>query len=213
MRSFAGPNGGKLLSLMAHILVRTILLIVITLSSFLAAGCSGLFGDPYDQANYYVDEANKAIEEHNRLFEEARGTYEKAKESVESTEASSKGNSRETTVQQAENITQARETMEGARDALDEAREPLSEVQDLDVEEEIIQYSMLLSESVNAQIRAENREIDFYALLEEDPTLSDDRKEAEDRLTEVGDGYKEADDDYNRAQDLAAANPDLLQES
>jgi predicted RNase H-like HicB family nuclease len=103
--------------------------------------------------------------------------------------------------------------MEEAQDTLEEAREPLSELQDLDVDEEIIQYSVLLSESVSAQLSAENREIEFYGLLEQDPTLADTREEAVELLAEVGDGYEEARSSYDRAQELAAANPDLIQES
>lgn len=201
---------------MVRILIRPVLLVVITLSLSLAAGCSGLSGDPYDQANDYVAEANEAIEEHNRLFEEARSTYEGAKEAVESggsnSESTSEDGSEETTVREedVEEIAQARETMQEARDTLDGAREPLSEVQDLDVEEEITQYAVLLAEGVDAQIAAENREITFYETLEQDPTLEDNREDAEDLLTEVGDGYEEARNSYDQARELAEANPELL---
>nr|MBA4116265.1 hypothetical protein [Rubrobacter sp.] len=173
---------------MVRILIRPVLLIVITLSLSLASGCSGFSGDPYEQANGYVAEANEAIEEHNRLFEEARGVYEGAKEAVESggssPESTSELTSEEATVQEEdiEEIAQARETMQEARDTLDGAREPLSEVQDLDVEEEITQYAVLLAEGVDVQIAAENREITFYETLEQDPTLEDTRKDAEEIL-------------------------------
>ncbi len=195
-----------------RILIRPVLLVVITLSLSLAAGCSGLSGDPYEQANDYVAEANEAIEEHNRLFEEARGTYEEAKAAVESGGSSSESSSEKTTVQEEdiEEIVQARETMQEARDTLDGAREPLSEVQDLDVEEEITQYAVLLAEGVDAQIAAEYREISFYETLEQDPTLEDTREDAEEILTEVGDGYEEAQNSYDRARELAEANPNLL---
>lgn len=198
---------------MVRILIRPAFLIVITLSSALLAGCAGLSGDPYEQANGYVAEANEAIEEHNDLFEEARGTYDEAREIVEAGETDSEDGSGVTAGQEEEEIAQARETMEEAQDTLEEAREPLSELQDLDVDEEIIQYSVLLSESVSAQLSAENREIEFYGLLEQDPTLADTREEAEELLAEVGDGYEEARSSYDRAQELAAANPDLIQES
>ena len=170
-RTFAGPKGGRLLSLMARILVRPVFAVVITLSLALSAGCSGISGDPYDQANGYVADANEAIEEHNQLFEEARGTYEEARESVEAGETTSA----EATTQEVERITQAREGMEEARDTLEEAREPLSEVQDLEVEAQIQEYAGLLSEAIDAQLAAESREIDFYELLEQDPTLADNR--------------------------------------
>lgn len=192
---------------MVRILIRPVFLVVITLSLALLAGCSGSSGDPYEQANGYVAEANEAINEHNGLFEEARGTYEEAKEAVE--ESGESGS--EETEAQVEEIAQARETMQEARDTLEGAREPLSEVQDLDVEDEITRYAALLSEGVDAQITAENREIGFYELLEEDPTLSDNREEAEEMLTEVSDGYEEAETSYARAQEIADTNPELLQ--
>lgn len=180
------------------------LLVVITLSLPLSAGCSGVLGSPYDQANEYVAEANAAIEEHNRLFEEARGTYEEAKEAIESGEANS---------QELNRITQAKETMQEARGELEGTRRPLTAVQDLEVETQIKEYAVLLSEAIDAQIAGESREIRFYEILEQDPTLADNRQEAEETLTEVDDGYEEAKNAYDRAQELADANPELLRES
>ena len=176
---------------------------MITLSLSLLAGCSGVFGDPYEQANAHVADANEAIEEHNRLFENARGTYEEAREAVEAGE---------TTSQEAERVTQARENMQEARDTLQEAREPLSEVQDLEVEAEVQKYAGLLSEAIDAQLAAEGGEIGFYELLEQDPTLADRREEAEGILIEVGNGYEEAENAYARAREVADANPELLPE-
>ncbi|CAA9463307.1 MAG: hypothetical protein AVDCRST_MAG28-3693 [uncultured Rubrobacteraceae bacterium] len=195
---------------MMRILVRPVLLVVITLALSFATGCSGLSGDPYEQANDYVVEANETIQEHNRLFEEARGTYEEARAAVESGGSSSDDD----TIQEEdiEEIAQARETMQEARDTLDGAREPLSEIQDLNVEEEITQYAVLLAEGVDAQIAAENREITFYETLEQDLTLEDNREDTEEILTEIGDGYKEAQNSYDRARELAEANPNLLGE-
>lgn len=201
-----GPKSGRLLSLMARILVRPVLTVVITLSLALLAGCSGVLADPYDQANVLVADANEAIEEHNQLFEEARGTYEEAKESVESGETASG----EATTQEVERLAQARENMQEARDTLQEAREPLSEVQDLEVEAEVQEYATLLSEAIEAQLAGEGGEIGFYELLERDPTLADNREQAEELLTEIGDRYEEAEDAYGRAQELADANPELL---
>jgi tetratricopeptide (TPR) repeat protein len=190
---------------MARILVRPAVLVVITVSLLLlSAGCAGFLGGPYDQANELVDDANEAIEEHNRLFEEARFAYEGAREAVEAGEDAS---------EEAERIARARETMQEARDALEEAREPLSEVQELDVEPEIGEYARSLSEAVDAQLSAEDREIDFYELLEQDPTLEDSREEAEGILSEMDEGYDEAEEAYGRAQEIAAANPALLRES
>ena len=190
---------------MARILSRPLVLVVTTIAVSLAAGCSGALGTPHDQANGYITEANKAIDEHNRLFEEARGSYEEAKEAVESGE--------DTSQEEVDGLTQARESLQEARDELEGAREPLTEIQDLDVESQIKEYATLLSEAIDAQIAAENREMSFYEILEQDPTLSDSRDEAEETLTEVGDGYQEAENSYNQAQELADANPELLKES
>ena len=173
---------------------------MITLSLALLVGCSGI-GDPYEQANGHVADANEAIEEHNQLFEEARGTYVEAKESVEAGEA---------TAQEAERLAQAREDMQEARDTLQEAREQLSEVQDLEVEAEVQEYASLLSEAIDAQLAGEGGEIGFYETLERDPTLADNREQAEETLTEIGDRYEEAGNAYDRARELADANPELL---
>jgi uncharacterized phage infection (PIP) family protein YhgE len=191
---------------MARILVRPVLTVVITLSLAISAGCSGVFGDPYEQANGHVADANEAIEEHNQLFEEARGAYEEAKESVESGE----GASGEATTQEVERMAQARENMQEARDTLQEAREPLSDVQNLEVEAEVQEYAGLLSEAIDAQLAGEGGEIGFYELLERDPTLSDNREQAEEALTEIGDRYEEARNAYDRARELADANPELI---
>jgi hypothetical protein len=102
--------------------------------------------------------------------------------------------------------------MQEARDELKKVREPLSEMQGLDVEPEIGQYARDLSETADAQISAKDQEIDFYDLLEQDPTLEDSRTEAENILSEVDDGYEEAEEAYERAQELANANPELLRE-
>ena len=200
------PKSGRLLSPVAHLLVRPVLPGMITLSLALLAGCSGLFGDPYDRANGHIAEANEAIEEHNQRFEEARDAYDEAKESVESGEASSE----QATAQEEERIAQARENMQEARDTLEEAREQLSEVQDLEVAPEVQEYAVLLSEAIDAQLAGEGGEIGFYELLERDPTLADNREQAEEMLTEVGDRYEEANSAYDRARELADANPELL---
>ncbi len=195
-RNLVRPEDGRLL--LVRILVCPVLL-VITLS----VGCSGLLEDPYERANDSLAEATEAIDEHNRLFEEARGTYEEVKESVEAGEDAS---------EETERISQARETMQEARDSLKDARGPLLEVQDLDVEDEIKEYAALLSEAVDAQLAGEGSELGFYEILERDPTLSENREEAQDILAKAEDGYEEARDAYSRAQELAEANPELLKE-
>jgi hypothetical protein len=193
---------------MARILVRPVLTVVIALSLALSGGCSSVFGGPYDQANGHVADANEAIEEHNQLFEEARGAYEEAKESVEAGETTSG----EATAQEVERMAQAREDMQDARNTLEEARKQLSEVQDLEVEAEIQEYAVLLSEAIDAQLAGEGGEIGYYELLERDPTLADNREKAEEMLTEIGDRYEEAGNAYDRARELADANPELLPE-
>lgn len=207
-RTLADPKGGRLLSLMIRILFRPVLFVVITLSLSLPAGCSGLFGGPSEQANDRLGEANEAIEEHNRLFEEARDTYEEAREAVESGESTSA----EATSEETERFAEVRSTMQEARSELAEAREPLSEVQDLDVEPEIKEYAGLLLESVDARLAAEDGEIQYYEILEQDPTLTENREEALDLLAEAGESYQEADEAYGRAQRLAESNPELLKE-
>ncbi|MDQ3891660.1 MAG: hypothetical protein M3274_02005, partial [Actinomycetota bacterium] len=109
-------------------------------------------------------------------------------------------------------VAQAQQIMQEARDELKEVRESLSQMQELDVEPEIGQYARALSETVDAQISAEDREIYYYELLEQDPTLEDSRTEAENILSKVDDGYEEAEEAYKRAQELANANPELLRE-
>jgi tetratricopeptide (TPR) repeat protein len=198
-----GTKNGRLLSLMVRILVRPVLTVVIMLSLAPLAGCSGAVGDPYGQVNEHIADANEAIEEHNQRFEEARSAYEEAKESVESGED---------TAQEEERMAQARENMQKARDTLGEARGQLSEVQDLEVEAEVKEYAEILSEAIDAQLAGEGGEIGFYELLERDPTLEDNRERAEEILTEVDDRYEEARNAYDRARELADANPDLLPE-
>lgn len=189
---------------MVRILICPVLLVAIALSLPLFAGCSGFFSNPHEQANDYVATANAAIEEHNRLFDEARNTYAEAKTAVE-TEYDPSG--------EAERFTQARETMQEAQGNLSKAKEPLTEMQNLNVEPEIKDYAGLLSEAIDAQVSAENQEIEFYQILESDPSLEDKRQQALDLLSEASDGYQKAKDDYGSAKELADNNPKLIKES
>lgn len=195
---------------MLRILIRPANIVVITLALSLVVGCSG----SREQADNSIAEANAAIAEHNQLFEEARSAYDEAKETIESRTESSGGGTTSGTdnAQEVEQIGQARETMQEARERLRDARDPLAEVQDLDVEQEIIDYTALLSEAVEAQISAEEREIAYYEILERDPSLSENREEALNLLSEAGSGYMEARGAYDRAQEVADANPELLPE-
>lgn len=201
---------------MLRILVRPANIVVIMLALLLVAGCSG----SREQADSSIAEANEAITEHNQLFEEARATYDEARETIEASggasgESTSAGGTTSggASAQEIEQIGRARETMQEARERLQDAREPLAEVQNLDVEQEIVDYTVLLSEAVEAQIAAEEQEIAYYELLEQDPILSENRQEALSLLTEAGEGYAEAQGAYDRAQEVADANPELLPES
>jgi hypothetical protein len=186
---------------MHHMINRRAFCVVIF--STLLAGCSGLFGpSPGEQADEAISRANGAIAEHNRLFDDARGTYADVKKEIEA------GN--DPSAQQ-DRITEAREKMEGARSKLQEARDSLSSVNDLDVDPAVKRYAGTLSDAMEAQISAEDQEIQFYTLLEEDPSLQDNREEAENLLEQVGDDYERAEQAYAEARDLADENPDLIE--
>ncbi len=172
-------------------------------STLLLAGCSGVFGpSPGEQADEAISKANGAIAEHNRLFDDARGTYADVKKEIEA------GN--DPSAQQ-DRITEAREKMEGARSKLQEARDSLSSVNDFDVDPAVKRYAGTLSDAMEAQISAEDQEIQFYTLLEEDPSLQDNREEAENLLEQVGDDYERAEQAYAEARNLADENPDLIE--
>jgi chromosome segregation ATPase len=182
---------------------RSALIVVISISALLLGGCSGVLGtDPREQANEAIVEANESIAEHNQLFEQARDTYADVKEQIEAGEDPSGESDR---------ITEAKETLEEARGKLDNARESLAGVQDLDVDDTIKQYARLLSEAMDAQLGAEAKEIQFYDLLEEDPALENNREQALDLLEEIGAGYERAERTYAEAQELADANPNVIE--
>lgn len=174
---------------------------MITLSLFfLLAGCGG----PEAEADDAMQTTSEAVAEHNRLYEEARESYDGAREALDAGENPE---------DQVESITQARETLLEARGSLEDARASLSEVEGMEVEQEIKDYANSLSEAMGAQLEAEAREAEFYEILEQDPILEDDRDRAERVLSQAGDGYERADEAYARAQEIAEANPDLLQQS
>lgn len=188
---------------MVHMINRPALPVVILLSTLLLTGCSGLFGEsPGEQADGAIMEANQAISEHNRLFNEARDTYASVKEEIES------GN--DPSAQQ-DRVTEARDSMERARDRLQEANTSLGDVSDLDVDPAVKRYAGTLSDAMEAQISAEDREIEFYTLLQEDPALENNRQEALDLLEQVGNDYERADQAYAEARDLADENPELIE--
>jgi hypothetical protein len=188
---------------MMHMINRLAPTVVILLSMFLLAGCSGIFGEsPREQADEAISSANKSISAHNELFDEARATYAEVKEKIDSGDDPSK---------EKDNITEAKNTLERARNDLQDARESLEVVDDLDVDPSVKEYASLLSEAMDAQIAAEAKEIQFYGILEEDPALQDDREKALDLLSEVGAGYKEAERTYDEAQNLADEHPKLIE--
>ena len=188
---------------MHHMINRRALSVVILLSTLLLAGCSGVFGEsPGEQADQAINEANGAIDEHNRLFDQARATYDDVKQQIEAGDDPSA---------QQDRITQARDDMEQARSRLQDARDSLDGVNDLDVDPAVKRYASTLSDAMNAQISAEDREIEFYALLEEDPALENNREEAENLLEQVGNDYERAEQAYAEARDLADENPELIE--
>jgi hypothetical protein len=188
---------------MTYIINRLAPGVVILLSVFVLAGCSGIFGQsPREQADDAISDANKSISEHNKLFDEARSTYADVKQKIESGDDPSK---------EKDNITEAKDTLQRARSDLQDARESLGTVDDLDVDPSVKRYARLLSEAMDAQLAAEAKEIEFYGILEEDPALQDNREKALDLLSEVGAGYKKAEKTYGKAQDLADSHPKLIE--
>jgi hypothetical protein len=177
--------------------------VVILLSAFLLAGCSAVFGEsPREQADEAINEANDSISEHNVLFDEARSTYADVKQRIESGADPSK---------EKDNIAEAKNTLEKARTYLQDARESLGTVAGLEVDPSVKEYARLLSEAMDAQLAAEAKEIEFYGILEEDPALQNNREEALDLLSEVGEGYQKAEKIYDEAQNVANANPKLIE--
>jgi hypothetical protein len=188
---------------MTYILNRPASIFVILLSVILLSGCSGVLGQsPREQADEAISNANESISEHNKLFDQARSTYSDVKDKIESGEDPSK---------EKENITAARNNLQEARTHLQDAEGSLTAVDDLDVDPAIKKYAGLLSEAMQDQLDAEDKEIDFYGILEQDPALADNREEALDLLSEVGEGYQRAEETYREAQDLADENPKLIE--
>jgi hypothetical protein len=78
------------------------------------------------------------------------------------------------------------------------------------VDPAVKEYARLLSDAMDAQLAAEAKEVQFYGILQEDPTLENNRERALDLLSDVGAGYEDAEESYAQAQDLADSNPDLI---
>lgn len=180
---------------------RVLVSVALLVCALSLTGC-GIFGDPQEQANDAISAANESITEHNRNFQAARDTYAEVKERVEDGR---------NPADQRERVAEARRSLRDARSSLQEARASLAEVEDLDVDPAVKRYARLLSEAMGAQLDAEQKEIEFYDLLEGDPALEDNREEALDLLSEVGDGYERAERSYAEARELANDNPRLIQ--
>jgi hypothetical protein len=202
-RILSASKRGRLLSLMRYMINRLAPVVVILLSASVLAGCSAVFGEnPREQADQAISKANESISEHNALFDDARSTYANVKQKIESGDDPSK---------EKDNIAEAKTTLEKARKDLQDARESLGTVADLDVDPSVKEYARLLSEAMDAQLAAEAKEIEFYGILEEDPALQNNREEALDLLSEVEKGYQKAEKTYDEAQNVANANPKLIE--
>lgn len=178
-------------------------LVVILLSASVLAGCSAVFGEsPREKADQAISNANESISQHNQLFDEARSTYRDVKQKIESGDDPSKEKA---------NITEAKNTLEEARKHLQDARASLGTIADLDIDPSVKEYARLLSDAMDAQLAAEAKEIEFYGILEEDPTLQNNREKALDLLSEVGQGYQKAENLYQKAQNLANSHPKLIE--
>ena len=173
--------------------------VVILLSVFVLAGCGE---DPRKQADEAISNANESISKHNVLFDDARSTYADVKQKIESGDDPSK---------EKDNIAQAKSSLEKARTYLQDARESLVTVSELDVDPSVKEYAGLLSEAMDAQLAAEAKEIEFYGILEGDPALENNREKAMNLLSDVGAGYQKAEKTYDEAQNLANANPKLIE--
>jgi hypothetical protein len=188
---------------MSYMINRLAPVVVILLSAFVLAGCSAVFGEnSREKADQAISDANESISEHNVLFDEARSTYADVKQKIESGDDPSR---------EKDNIAQAKSSLEKARTYLQDARESLVTVSELDVDPSVKEYAGLLSEAMDAQLAAEAKEIEFYGILEEDPALQNNRDEALALLSEVGKGYQKAEQTYDEAQNLANANPKLIE--
>jgi DNA repair ATPase RecN len=189
---------------MKYIINRPATVVVILLSLFVLAGCSGVFGDtPREQADEAISKANESISEHNKLFDRARHTYAAVKNKIENGDPS----------KEKDDITGAKNDLIEARNHLQDANASLDTVNDLDVDPAVKKYANLLSEAMQDQLDAEAKEIEFYGILEQDPALKNNREQALDLLSKIGAGYQQAEKTYGEAQEFADAHPKLIEGS
>lgn len=179
---------------------RPIVALTLALTAFGLCGCS-LFSSASEEASAAFESANTSIDEHNRLFAEARETYDSVKTNIEDGERPAN---------QREDIVQARSNLQEARGHLQEAQDQLEPISDMNVQEPVREYARTFTDAVNQQLTAEATEIEFYDLLEENPSLDGSRDEALALLDEVGNGYASAEEAYAEAQRLANENSDII---
>ena len=154
------------------------------------------------KANDAMNEANAKIETHNQLIEQAHRQYGEVEKKIGAGEISStEARARVQEIQA--KVQEARRKLAGARDSL-------GRVQSLDVAPPVKRYARLLSKATGIQLDAEAKEIAYYGILEKDPTLSKNRKQAKDLLSSANQGYAQAGKLYGRARKLAASNPKLI---
>jgi tetratricopeptide (TPR) repeat protein len=198
---------------------------VILLSLLLAVGCSA---DPRVQADRAIQQANEDITAHDELFDEARAAYSDAQQTIRETNENSEDSEGDDSdggspdsestndegtapeSQAAESISEARGKLRDARSRLEEARGEISGIQDLEVSDDLLEYSQTLEDAISAQMRAEKREISFYEILAEDPGLEENREQAMELLEEASKSYTEAENGYQEANSLADSNPELV---
>lgn len=196
------PKGGILPSLMPHILNRYAPIVVIIFAALLTFACSSNSDNPREKANQAVAKANQQIAEHNKLFNQSRDTYTQVKDKLESGDDPEK---------QKEQITEASDTLKEARGHLQDARDSLNGVANLkDLDPAVKRYVRLLSQAMDAQLSAEAKELEFYDVLENDPALEGNREKALDLLSEVDEDYKQAENAYAQARDLASSNSSVI---
>lgn len=171
------------------------ILLSLLAAALVVSGCST---DPRQEADGAIERANEHISAHDELYDEARAAYEEARSSVQE--------DGERTAQ-AQSISEARRKMQEARDELRQARREISSVRDLDVSGELKEYARTLDGALEAQMTAEQREIEFYETAAEDPALEDNRERAIGILAEAEDAYQEAEDGYERAAEIGDSNP------
>ncbi len=187
---------------MSYIVNRSTLAVVIALAALvLISGCSSNPENPRKKANEAVAQANESVAKHNKLFEQSRSTYDQAKTALES--------GKDPSGQKAK-ITEAKNTLDKAGNNLRDARESLKKIQSMDVNKAVKKYTSLLSSAMGDQISAEDKEAEFYGILEKDPTLKDNRKKAETLLSEVSKSYGKSREAYKKARDFAKSNPNVL---